>query len=189
MAFIAYKFCKVCETEKAIEEFPKNRLVCKKCRCKQSVEYIKSNRSKYTQYMKEYYKNHPEKRKSRDDKYRENNKEKVEEYSLIYRRKNADKLKKYSLNWNKANKERHSASKAKRRARLLEAMPKWADNDIIISIYKEAILRSKTEGIQYDVDHIIPLQGKNVCGLHVHTNLQILLSDDNRRKSNKFLQE
>ena len=187
MAFIGMKFCRLCETEKPIEQFPKHRKVCKACRVKRDKVYQNKNREKHNAYVREYYKNNPDKRKARDDKFRQNNKEKVLEYSLMYREKNRDKLKEYSLNWAKNNKERHSANKAKRRAMLLQAFPSWADKSMIVSIYKESILRTKQEGKQYHVDHIIPLKGKNVCGLHVHTNLQIILAEENLRKSNKFL--
>lgn len=61
-------------------------------------------------------------------------------------------------------------------------VPKWADHEKIDEIY-----RNKPEG--YHVDHIIPLNGKTVSGLHVHNNLQYLSIEENRLKSNKFLGE
>ena len=67
----------------------------------------------------------------------------------------------------------------KRRAKLLQAIPKFANLDKIKEIYKNC-----PKG--YEVDHIIPLQGKNVSGLHIETNLQYLPMLENRVKSNKF---
>lgn len=58
--------------------------------------------------------------------------------------------------------------------------PLWANIEKIRDIYL-----NRPEG--YHVDHVIPLQGKTVCGLHVETNLQYLSSFDNRSKSNKFI--
>ena len=53
-------------------------------------------------------------------------------------------------------------------------------------MYKEAQRLTKVTGEQYDVDHIIPLKGAAVCGLHVPWNLQVLKHADNMRKSNKY---
>jgi len=68
----------------------------------------------------------------------------------------------------------------KRRAIKLRAIPKFADLNKIKEIYKNC-----PKG--YEVDHIIPLQGKNVSGLHIETNLQYLPMLKNRVKSNKFI--
>ncbi len=68
---------------------------------------------------------------------------------------------------------------AQRRAAKLKATPLWVDIDAIRKIYS-----SCPKG--YHVDHIIPLQGKNVCGLHIAENLQILSAKENITKGNKF---
>lgn len=57
--------------------------------------------------------------------------------------------------------------------------PSWANLEAIAEIYN-----NRPEG--YHVDHIIPLNGKNVCGLHVETNLQYLTVEENLSKKNKF---
>lgn len=68
---------------------------------------------------------------------------------------------------------------ASKRAGRLERTPSWANLSEIKEIYKNC-----PEG--YHVDHIIPLQGALVSGLHVEYNLQYLLAKDNLKKSNKF---
>ncbi len=65
------------------------------------------------------------------------------------------------------------------RARLQKVTPVWADLDRIKEIYANC-----PKG--YHVDHIIPINGKNVTGFHIETNLQYLSAFDNRSKSNKF---
>ena len=60
------------------------------------------------------------------------------------------------------------------------ATPKWADKDAIAAIYKKA-----TE-LGMHVDHIIPLRGKLVSGLHVETNLQLLTPQENMKKGNRY---
>lgn len=71
-----------------------------------------------------------------------------------------------------------------------QATPKWANLDAIEKIYAECRAKNKKAGRKkYAVDHIIPLRGKSVCGLHVENNLQILTKIANRKKSNKFIHE
>ena len=77
-----------------------------------------------------------------------------------------------------------------RHARKKQRTPKWADLDAIRLIYEEcAALIAEHGPRSYHVDHIIPLQGKTVSGLHVENNLQILKSSDNLTKSNKYVQQ
>lgn len=60
--------------------------------------------------------------------------------------------------------------------------PKWADRKKIVEIYKQAKLLGRT------VDHILPLRGKSVSGLHVHNNLQILPHSVNFSKGNQVME-
>jgi hypothetical protein len=69
------------------------------------------------------------------------------------------------------------------------ALPSWLTKEQhkqIENFYWLAEDLKRTSGEVYHVDHIVPLQGKNVCGLHVPWNLQILPADLNLRKSNKY---
>jgi hypothetical protein len=74
---------------------------------------------------------------------------------------------------------RRVAISAQRRAAELQRTPKWADATAIKRFYE-----ARPAGMA--VDHIVPLQGKTVCGLHVLGNLQYLTIHENRIKSNQF---
>lgn len=69
--------------------------------------------------------------------------------------------------------------RAQMRALKLQRTPAWSETDEIIDFYNNC-------PIGYHVDHIVPLQGKTVSGLHVLTNLQYLLASENQSKGNKF---
>lgn len=79
----------------------------------------------------------------------------------------------------------YRAKGSKKAAQIRCARPTWADNEKIAAIYKEARELTRRTGVQHEVDHIVPLLGENICGLHVIENLQILTRHENRRKSNK----
>jgi len=80
----------------------------------------------------------------------------------------------------------HSADDAKRKANQLKRTPPWADMGRIKDIYSEAHRLTTETGVRYHVDHVIPLQGKKVSGLHVPENLQVLPAIHNLKKSNTF---
>ena len=77
----------------------------------------------------------------------------------------------------------------KRTMTLKQATPLWLselDELFIKEIYHLAVLRSEATGVDFDVDHIVPLHGKYVSGLHVPSNLQLLPRSQNIRKKNHF---
>ena len=76
-----------------------------------------------------------------------------------------------------------------RQTRVKKATPIWADKDAIKQFYIEAQRLTTETGIKHEVDHIIPIQGKLVSGLHVPANLQILTEFENISKSNRFTSE
>jgi len=95
----------------------------------------------------------------------------------------------YNNSWRKANPDKHAARQAERRATKKKATPTWLSEDqrkSITEVYKLCKKMEKTFRTTYHVDHIVPLNGENVCGLHVPWNLQILEASLNLRKSNKL---
>lgn len=92
---------------------------------------------------------------------------------------NPEKVNATNDNWRQRNKGRIKSYWAKRRAAKLERTPSWADLKAISAFYENC-------PAGHHVDHIIPLQGKTVCGLHVLENLQYLPASENQRKFNKL---
>lgn len=99
---------------------------------------------------------------------------------------NLEAKKKHSREYYQNNKGQYNAYGAKRRATKLRATPPWADLGKIQEVYAEAQRLTELLGIEMQVDHIVPLQGQLVSGLHVHDNLQILTYVENGRKTNRF---
>ena len=65
------------------------------------------------------------------------------------------------------------------------ATPPWYDTKLTQAVYKESF-RRKAEGIDSSVDHIVPLQSKIVCGLHVAWNMRIVTKSENSAKGNRM---
>lgn len=64
--------------------------------------------------------------------------------------------------------------------------PPWADRQSILAVYAEAKRLTLETGILHHVDHIIPLQGELVSGLHVAENLRAIPAAENLRKRNRY---
>lgn len=73
-----------------------------------------------------------------------------------------------------------------RQTRIKKATPSWANLDDIKYFYVEAQRLTKETGIPHEVDHIIPIKGKLVSGLHVPANLQILTEKENQTKNARY---
>jgi hypothetical protein len=85
----------------------------------------------------------------------------------------------YNSNTYALHKSEYVARAVKYNTQRSKATPPWANTKVLKAIYDNAE--------EDHVDHIIPLQGESVCGLHVETNLQYLSPLENIRKSNKFI--
>jgi hypothetical protein len=122
-------------------------------------------------------------------KWRTENQARVKQHNASQYEKHTDKIKKGVRQWATKNPVKvftySRASHTKRRMRL----PKWLTADdrwMIEQAYELAALRAKLFGFAWHVDHVIPLQGKLVSGLHTPYNLQVIPGVENVRKSNKF---
>lgn len=79
---------------------------------------------------------------------------------------------------------------AKYRFAKVKATPEWltkGDFELMDMKYELASYLTIETGIRWTVDHIVPLQGDNVCGLHVPWNLRVIPSSENSGKSNQVL--
>lgn len=118
--------------------------------------------------------------------WQKNNKDKVAERNDRWRKKNDEAVKTRRREWQKENRAKANANTNHYRAQKIKATPVWADHAAIKAIYLEADHQTKMTGIVHHVDHVVPLRGKFVCGLHVENNLTILTSDQNKVKGNRF---
>lgn len=136
----------------------------------------------------------PERAAERMRQWRESNKEHVAQSKADYKQRNPECDKEYyaenrerklsnAIAWKRVNSERHAANQARRRARMKQQMPKWANREAIVAIYRQC-QEMRRAGQDMQVDHIVPLNGATVSGLHCEANLQIIPSVENSAKRN-----
>lgn len=145
---------------------------CFQCRYENAIKWTKSNYKKHLSNMKKWRERYPERKRLSNESWR---KEKGSKYCS-----------KLTMDWQRNNKEKHNMKIAKRRAAKIQRIVPWSDNIKIQKLYCKAQELTKKTGIVHHVDHIIPLQGKNVSGLHTHDNLQILTASENCSKGNNY---
>jgi hypothetical protein len=122
-------------------------------------------------------------------RWNRDNPERRKEIKTQWALNNKDKVNKSRKQWKEKNKAKIYTATSVRRANLLNATPKWVTKETlkdIESFYICSQMFTMYTGQKYHVDHIIPLRGKTVSGLHVPYNLQIIPAKENLAKSNSF---
>jgi hypothetical protein len=129
------------------------------------------------------------KKNAQDSAYRRANKEKCNATIRQWREKNRALSNSYVRKSKAKNPSIVLANTVKRRLAKLHRTPNWLTPDehwMIEQAYELAALRTKLFGFSWHVDHVIPLQGKLVSGLHTPYNLQVIPGVENVRKLNHF---
>ena len=140
---------------------------------------------KRADYFREYNKSEAGQQAKR--KYYEANKENV--IARAQARPDEDK-RRYKKTHKVNNPDMYKEMTSLRRRRFRDATPKWLTENQRMEIrlkYRLAIELSRATGERHAVDHIIPLHGESVCGLHVPWNLQVLTQKDNLAKYNRMV--
>lgn len=168
------KTCNVCKKEKSVTEFTKDKYqpdgLDRKCRVCKAKIYTKIDKKARSAWRKSYF---------------ENNRDVELKNCEIYRNKYKKERNSYIARYYKDNPWKGAAKTAKYRAAKLNQTPKWLTKEQIKEI--EQFYFSCPKG--YEVDHIVPLQGKQVRGLHAPWNLKIIPMKENRKKSNKLVRQ
>ena len=121
--------------------------------------------------------------------YREKNKDELRKKRKLYQQNNREVIRAGNLRYYYNHKSDFTANTAKRRAAQLQATPLWADLMGVKDLFKQCELLFKETGVRYHVDHIYPIQGETVSGLHTMGNLRIITADENLAKNNKHPEE
>ena len=173
------KCCSACGEQKPLTDFYRDKNskdghigVCKVCKYHKHKARYRENGAKWAAENRE-------RMQELQRKWDEENRQRRIEIGREWRERNPGKSKEFCRDWAQRNKGRIAAHAAARRKRVKRATPAWADMLEIVDFYS-----ARPEG--HHVDHVIPLRGKLVSGLHVPENLQYLPGEMNMRKKNKF---
>lgn len=131
----------------------------------------------------------PEATKERDAIRYQRYRDKKIKAAAKYRRENPEKVAVTTRRWRENNKGKRCAIEMARQARKMQATPPWltsAHTKDMDAVYAEAQNMRDQYGVAIHVDHIVPIKGRNVCGLHVPWNLQLVTQSYNSSKSNRL---
>lgn len=156
-------------------------------------EYRQKNRGRLDAYKRAYLATQSE--EYRAEVRKRNNaaarriKDKRNAASKRWREANPERRREVARRHMKKYPEKFREKAATRRAATKQRLPAWF-GELDELVLKEAAhlgrLREEATGIPWHVDHIIPLRGKTVSGLHTWNNLQVITATENVRKRNRF---
>jgi len=152
---------------------------CIECVVERNKAFFEQNKEKVRERKAEYQR-----------KYRVKYAEKAKQSRQNWAEKNRIKDQQYKKAWRVENKAKVNSLTRKRQAAKMLRTPKWLTEDdlwMMEEAYELAVLRTSMTGVAWHVDHIIPLQGDDVSGLHVPANLQVIPGYENIRKGNKVV--
>jgi len=190
------RLCVTCKAQKPLSEFYKRkdspdgyRNDCKECRKTFSLKNHYENQEQRKARFRAAY----EKRKSENPnlsaeiyaRYRESSLEKSKQYY----QDNIEERRAKQRHWSKTNRGIANALGRKYKLKKAKATPLWLTPEQLYNMqctYNVAAQLSKTSSQKWHVDHIVPIRGKDVCGLHVPWNLQVLPAKMNMQKGNRI---
>ena len=190
------KRCTKCKTEKPVEAFSKHKTSkdglrpdCKVCANAASKAWREANKARKAATNKAWREANKERHNAASKAWRKANPERQAAARKAWLEANPERQAAARKAWCEANPEKRAAFRAKRRAAELQRTPPWltqGHQDQIVSIYAERDRLTDATGVQHHVDHIIPMQGENISGLHVPWNLQVLTASENCSKQNTW---
>lgn len=183
--------CKSCTKERSVNYYRENKSVISENSKQKRRELKENNPEEYERLLAEARERFSKRDKDKSNEcsrlWYKNNKEKANTIKNRWAVKNTDKVKAMTRAYRQNNKARYAFLANQRRARQIKATPAWLTEDEKEDIFTFYAVREEFStmfGKKYEVDHIIPLQGKTVCGLHVPWNLRVVESSINNRKKN-----
>lgn len=192
------KQCTKCNEVKMISDFrvakARNgglqlRHQCKSCERTASLEYEEANREKRRKEKRDFYQVNLEKELQRKRDFYAANMDKEKARAAAWREANREYLREKDRKHAKDNPAYFVYKTQKRHTAKLKRTPPWLTEEqlkLILVEYELAAWCSSVMGEKYNVDHIVPLQGKTVSGLHVPWNLRVIPAKDNFKKGNRF---
>lgn len=163
----------------------------------QKTEILSSAKERYRKDPKKYIRKQqarreedPERAKRERREEYERNREAYISKAAKWAREHPERVREFIDNWRRNNPDRANQTTVRRRMRLKQRIPAWLSLEDIAAIqacYEKARKLTEATGVEHQVDHVIPIMGLKVSGLHVPGNLQVLTATENRSKSNNHV--